>query len=30
MNARINVGAMKIQFCIGWWNMTFKFQAKEE
>jgi hypothetical protein len=30
VNARIDVGAEKIQFRIGWRNMTFKFQAKEE
>jgi hypothetical protein len=29
-NARIDVGARKIQFCIGRRNMTFKFQVKEE
>jgi hypothetical protein len=28
VNARIDVGAGKIQFCIGRRNMTFKFQAK--
>jgi hypothetical protein len=30
VNARIDVGAEKIQFCIGRRNLTFKFQAKEE
>jgi hypothetical protein len=30
VNARIDVGDGKIQFCIGQRNMTFKFQAKEE
>jgi hypothetical protein len=30
VNARIDVGAEKIQFRIGRRNMTFKFQAKEE
>jgi hypothetical protein len=30
VNARIDVGDGKIQFCIGRRNMTFKFQAKEE
>jgi hypothetical protein len=30
VNARIDVGTGKIQFRIGRWNMTFKFQAKEE
>jgi hypothetical protein len=30
VNAKIDVRAGKIQFCIGQRNMTFKFQAKEE
>jgi hypothetical protein len=30
VNARIDVRTGKIQFRIGRWNMTFKFQAKEE
>jgi hypothetical protein len=30
VNARIDVGAGKIQFRIGLRNMTFKFQANEE
>jgi hypothetical protein len=30
VNARIDVGAGKIQVCIGRRNMTFRFQANEE
>jgi hypothetical protein len=30
VNARIDAGAGKIQFCIRRRNMTFQFQAKEE